>query len=199
MHASMSYAIIDSNSDWSPIRCQPIIWANIGLLWIRLWNKLLWNFNQKSNIFIQENAFEKVICKKAAIFSGPQCVNTLRASIIVLTHLYQRPPTSRSWCYKRRMITMLLPNPVFPISLFIGKRNICQPVRSDVRKWSFVKNQITGKFISNVDPWYHDLKLLVKWYDGSYCQSGTCNKTINKLRPRQNGRYFADYIFKCIF
>ena len=27
-----------------------------------LWNKLQWNFNQNSNIFIQENAFEHVVC-----------------------------------------------------------------------------------------------------------------------------------------
>ena len=40
-------------------------------------NKLQWNFNRNSNIFIQENAFESVVCEKAAILSRPQCVNTL--------------------------------------------------------------------------------------------------------------------------
>ena len=38
-------------------------------------NKLQWNFSRKSYIFIEENAFEKVVCKMAAIFSQPQCVN----------------------------------------------------------------------------------------------------------------------------
>ena len=38
-------------------------------------NKLQWNFNRYSNIFIQENAFENVVCKMVAIFSRPQCVN----------------------------------------------------------------------------------------------------------------------------
>ena len=39
-----------------------------------LWNKLQWNFNRNSNIFIQENAFESVVCKIAGILSRPQCV-----------------------------------------------------------------------------------------------------------------------------
>ena len=38
-------------------------------------NKLQWNFNQNSYIFIQEIAFENVLCKLAAILSQPQCVN----------------------------------------------------------------------------------------------------------------------------
>ena len=39
-------------------------------------NKLQWNFNRNSNIFIQENVYESVVCKKAAILSRPQWVNT---------------------------------------------------------------------------------------------------------------------------
>ena len=38
-------------------------------------NKLQWNFNQNSYIFFQENAFEDIVWKKAAILSQPQCVN----------------------------------------------------------------------------------------------------------------------------
>ena len=37
-------------------------------------NKLQWNFNKYSYFFVQENAFENVICEKAAILSQPQCV-----------------------------------------------------------------------------------------------------------------------------
>ena len=36
--------------------------------------KLQWNFNRNSNIFIQENAFESVVCEMVAILSRPQCV-----------------------------------------------------------------------------------------------------------------------------
>ena len=44
-------------------------------------NKLQWNLNRNSNIFIQENAFESVICEMAAILSQPQCVNTFRLGL----------------------------------------------------------------------------------------------------------------------
>ena len=37
-------------------------------------NKLQWNFNRNSYIFIQENAHENVVCKMASILSRPQCV-----------------------------------------------------------------------------------------------------------------------------
>ena len=37
-------------------------------------NKLHWNFNRYSYIFIQENSFENVVWKMAAILSRPQCV-----------------------------------------------------------------------------------------------------------------------------
>ena len=39
-------------------------------------NKLQWNFNWNSNIFIQENALENVVCEMASILSRPQCVNS---------------------------------------------------------------------------------------------------------------------------
>ena len=38
-------------------------------------NKLQGNINRNFNIFIQENAFESVVCEMAAISSRPQCVN----------------------------------------------------------------------------------------------------------------------------
>ena len=38
-------------------------------------NKLQWNFNRNSYIFIQEKAFENVVCQMVAILSRSQCVN----------------------------------------------------------------------------------------------------------------------------
>ena len=38
-------------------------------------NKIQCNIKQNSYIFIQENAFENVVWKMAAILSRPQCVN----------------------------------------------------------------------------------------------------------------------------
>ena len=40
-------------------------------------NKLHWNLKRNSYIFIQENVFENVIWKTAAILSRPQCVKRL--------------------------------------------------------------------------------------------------------------------------
>ena len=39
-------------------------------------NKHQWNFYRNCNIFIQENAFESVVCEMAAMLSRPQCVNS---------------------------------------------------------------------------------------------------------------------------
>ena len=36
-------------------------------------NKVQWNFTQNSNIFIQENVSEYVVCKMAAMLFWPQC------------------------------------------------------------------------------------------------------------------------------
>ena len=41
---------------------------------LTLRNKLQWNFNRNSNIFIQENALEHVVCEMGSILSRPQCV-----------------------------------------------------------------------------------------------------------------------------
>ena len=47
--------------------------------------KIKSNLNQNSYIFIQEEAFENVICKKVAILSRPQCVNWLVPNEWVMT------------------------------------------------------------------------------------------------------------------
>ena len=42
---------------------------------LNLRNKLKWNFNRNQYIFVQENAFEYVVWKTAAILPRPPCVN----------------------------------------------------------------------------------------------------------------------------
>ena len=34
------------------------------------------NFNRNDNIFIQENAFESVVCETSSILPRPQCIKT---------------------------------------------------------------------------------------------------------------------------
>ena len=67
---------IASNNGLSPGRQQAIIWNNAGnfVNWT-LRNKLQWNFNRNSHIFIEENTFENVVCEMSVILSRPQCVN----------------------------------------------------------------------------------------------------------------------------
>ena len=50
-------------------------WRNI-VNW-SLGNKLQLNLKRNLYIFVQENAFENVVCDMAAILSQPQCVNPL--------------------------------------------------------------------------------------------------------------------------
>ena len=55
-------------------------------------NKLQWNFNRNSYIFIQENPFENVVWKMAAILSRSQCVNwhPCRCSIIKEINIFSK-------------------------------------------------------------------------------------------------------------
>ena len=76
--------MIGSDNGLAPGRHQPIIWTNAGML---LRNKLHWNFNRNSNIFIQENALEDVVYEMASNLSWPQCVKSV-----------MRP--SVGWCNK---------------------------------------------------------------------------------------------------
>ena len=58
--------IIGSDNGLSPARRQAIIWTNAAILLIRPLG---------TNIFIQENAFENIVCEMAFILTRPQCVN----------------------------------------------------------------------------------------------------------------------------
>ena len=66
--------IIVSDNGLSPGRRQAIILPNAGIVNWTLRNKLQWNFNRNSNVLIQENAFENVVCEMASIVSRSQCV-----------------------------------------------------------------------------------------------------------------------------
>ena len=48
-------------------------------------NKFQWKLNQNSNIFIQEIAFENVVCTMASIFSRPQWVKSITYADVVLS------------------------------------------------------------------------------------------------------------------
>ena len=64
-------------------------WNNVSVYWT-LRNKLKWNLNQDSWIFIRENAFKNVVCEKAVILSRSQCVMWM--SVIWLRDTIPRHP-----------------------------------------------------------------------------------------------------------
>ena len=70
--------IIGSDNGLSPGRRQLSHYLNQcwNIVNWTLRNKLQWNLNRNSNIFIHENAFESVVCEMATILSRPQCVKS---------------------------------------------------------------------------------------------------------------------------
>ena len=69
-------------------------------------NRILCNFNQNSCIFIQENAFENVVCKMAPILSQSHSVNTMAAHDLVpcgsrasVTVVIEGNWTFLPWCW----------------------------------------------------------------------------------------------------
>ena len=65
----MNQVSIGSDNGLPPIRRQAIISTNAGLLSIEPQEQLQWNYNQNTEIFIEENAFENIVCEMAAILS----------------------------------------------------------------------------------------------------------------------------------
>ena len=80
---------IVSDNGLSSGRRQAIIWINAGMFLIGPFrNKLQWNLNHNSYIFIQGNAFENIIWKKVAFFSRPHCDNPLIGVITAHTFMW---------------------------------------------------------------------------------------------------------------
>ena len=90
--------IIGSDDGLLPGRRQAIIWTNDGILLIRTFRtQYQWHRKRNSYIFIQENAFQNVVRKMAAILSRPQCVKL--ETIGELTHhsIWQWRWTHKTW------------------------------------------------------------------------------------------------------
>ena len=62
IYTSVNRISVGSDNGLSPVRRQAIVnWT--------LRNKLQWNFDKNTKLFIQENAFENIVCDMAAILS----------------------------------------------------------------------------------------------------------------------------------
>ena len=73
--------ITDSDNGLSPGRRQAIIWTNAEILLIGTPGT---NFNRNSYIFIQENPFQNIVWKMAAVLSRTQCVKYNRNKCFVV-------------------------------------------------------------------------------------------------------------------
>ena len=66
-------------------------------------NKLQWNINRNSCIFIQENSLENVVCEMVSILSRPQCVNAYSLIAIGVTvWLSQFQENNHAQCVRMR-------------------------------------------------------------------------------------------------
>ena len=86
-------------------QCWNIVYWTLG-------NKLQWNRNRNLSIFIQENAFENVVWKMAAILSRPQCVNSCHMTWYLCLIIYSGQPQK---CYKFQNLVMYLLSSLFRI------------------------------------------------------------------------------------
>ena len=77
-----------------------------------LGNKFQWNFSRNSNIFIEENTFENVVCKMLFISSRPQCVN-----IMIMETLSDSPFGNYLRCLKANMMSLWCRSNRFRLSL----------------------------------------------------------------------------------
>ena len=113
--------IIGSDNGLSPGRRQAIIWTNaVILLTGRLGtNKLQWNVNRNSYIFIQENLFENIVWKMAAILTRPQCdiIRKIKLNLslpLLVTYTYGTPTFSSICQQLSQHLTVLGHQQAFP-------------------------------------------------------------------------------------
>ena len=60
-------------------------------------NKLQWNFNQNSNVFIHENALQNLICEMASTLPQPQCVNQWSSVAFTWSNFTGNAPDMNHW------------------------------------------------------------------------------------------------------
>ena len=73
IYMSVNWVSIVSSNGLPPVRRQAITWTNAVNCNLR--DKLQWNSNHNTKLFIQENVFENVICEMVAILSRGRWVD----------------------------------------------------------------------------------------------------------------------------
>ena len=75
----MNWVSIGSGNGLASNRHQAISWTNVNNWTLR--DKIQWNSNQNTQIFVHGNAFENVVCEMAAILSRRRWVKKQNASL----------------------------------------------------------------------------------------------------------------------
>ena len=70
---------------------KPLSELMLEICWLEAMNKLQWNFNGNSYIFIQEHPIENVIWKMAAILSWPQYVKPWQQEMVFIVNFMVSP------------------------------------------------------------------------------------------------------------
>ena len=139
--------------------------------------KLQSNSNQNSNIFIEQNAFENVVCSLS-----PNChgLNVLTVPALHMSMLFS--------CHQESLLWILMWEWYYNTA-----RSCLYPCQWEPNiDWHGVMSTRVGEFLSPRWPRY--------WHGTeSIVDVGPISVSINSLRPRLNRRPFADDIFKCIF
>ena len=120
--------------------------------WI-LKNKFQWNLNQNTNIFMQENTIEKVVCKMAAILFQPQCVKDLYCICVISR--FQRNKSWRSRSLKAASCLQLLQSP------HRYHHGTCAPPRLPTVRYAHLPLRATPRMIclTSLDSQSHSLSL----------------------------------------
>ena len=82
------------DAEWVPTHYLNHCWIIINCILRNLRNKLQWDFNQNTKSLIHENAFEIIVCERAAILS--------RGDEIPFTNLLKHKPVLiqlMAWCW----------------------------------------------------------------------------------------------------
>ena len=171
--------IIDSDNCLSPGRHQAIIWTNAGM---GLIGPLGTNF-RKISIGIQTFSFMKMHLKMWPVKWHPFCVSF---NVLKYLHLHGDHHVWVSICY---------------CAIFTTKALFSCPtatLRGNYSDWLLASgwwNQFCGSLFSKI-------AFCVKstfWYQKQCKSSGNLAHYFNSFPPGQNGRHFADDIFRCLF
>ena len=92
IYTSVNWVRLGSGNGLLPIRHQAITWTNADTVNWTPRNKL---WNQNTKFFINENAIEHVVCKRAAILSGGDDLKIMCYINVLTTYIFTVKLTSR--------------------------------------------------------------------------------------------------------